>query len=208
MDTTPTANTRKYRRERRLAIAERLSTSLNSGRLKNERRIASEKPRMKGAGEGYVRSTITARRPVGQVTLYWHGRSRTFKVKVSGRPAPMLDTPHILDDWAEVSGMVGRCACGGCGKFFAKADPRMVFCTPECANKDRQRRSRSRARARRPAARIAFEQGELAKQQRALDIEATRAASDYRADENERVRELMARQQQQRDQRGIRPRQY
>ena len=197
---------RTVRRRRRINIATGLSNSLNSGELKNERRIASEKPRLEGTG--YARSTITARRPVGRVTLYWHGKSRTFRVKVSGPPAPMVTTPSTLDDWAEVSGMVGRCEAGGCGKFFAKANPRMRFCTPACADKGRQRRSRSRARARRPAARIAFEQGELAKQQRALDIEATRAASDYRADENERVRELMARQQQQRDQRGIRPRQY
>jgi hypothetical protein len=206
MDTTTALNTRKQRRARRLAIAARLATGLNSGQLKNERRLASEKPRLEG--NGYGRSTMTARCAVGQVTLYWHGRSRTFRIKISGAPSPMKGPGNRLDDWSLVSGMVGRCACGGCGKFFAKTDPRMVFCSPACANKDRQRRSRSRARARRPAARIAYEQGELAKQQRALDIEATRAASAYQADENERIRDLMARQQKERDLRGIRPRQY
>lgn len=128
---------------------------------------------------GYERSVITTLRPYGRATLWWHAKSRTFRVKVDRAVKGQSERRLLLDAFAKVSGMVGRCAAGGCGLFFGKADPRQRFCGPKCADRECQRRARTRLRARRPEARVAFVESEAranAERQRRADW---RAAQPY-----------------------------
>ena len=127
---------RTQKRRERIAIATHLAGLVNEPRgkqSKNARRIAAEKPQLNSEldengvlrPKGYTRSTISTLRPYGRATLYWHAKSRSFRVKVDASVKGESKRRLLLDQFVRVSGMVGRCACGGCGLFFAKADPRM-----------------------------------------------------------------------------------
>jgi hypothetical protein len=199
---------RTQKRRERIAIATHLAGLVNEPRgkqSKNARRIAAEKPQLNSEldengvlrPKGYTRSTISTLRPYGRATLYWHAKSRSFRVKVDASVKGESKRRLLLDQFVRVSGMVGRCACGGCGLFFAKADPRMIYCSPSCAARDRQRRRRSRARAARPEAHVAYQESQerLAAQRQA--IEATREAGEYVREELARASDIRARRQQQ-----------
>ena len=198
---------RTRKRQERIAIATRLAGLVNEPRgkqSKNARRIATEKPRLNSEldengvlrPKGYTRSTISTLRPYGRATLYWHAKSRSFRVKVDASVKGKSKRRLLLDQFVLVNGMVGRCACGGCGLFFAKTDPRMVYCSPSCAARDRQRRRRSLARAARPEARAAYRESQARLAAQRQTIEAARAAGEYAREAWARASDINARRQQ------------
>jgi hypothetical protein len=206
-DTLVSVDSRSRRRRERIALATRLADQLNEPhgkQSKNARRIATEKPQLDYEPDdngslrpkGYTRSTISTLRPYGRATLYWHAKSRSFCVKVDASARGKSGRRLLLDQFVLVDGMVGRCACGGCGLFFAKTDPRMIYCSPACAARDRQRRRRSLARAARPGAKAAYQESQtrLAAQRQA--IVAARAAGEYAREEFARASDINARRQQ------------
>jgi CGNR zinc finger len=211
-------NARTTKRHRRLALAADLAARLNAvtddapagaaldaldapdAQARNVRRLAKEKPRMLGIGldgvpGGYLRSTVTALRPRGRVTLYWHARSRTYRVKVDKSKRGASDRHLLLDNFALVSGLVSRCADASCGRFFAKADGRQKFCSTTCADRARQRRARSRKFSATPAGQAQIARLEAAaargreRQLQALEISA------YMADHMADIRDEQARQE-------------
>jgi hypothetical protein len=72
----------------------------------------------------------------------------------------------------------------------------MIYCSPACAARDRQRRRRSLARAARPGAKAAYQESQtrLAAQRQA--IVAARAAGEYAREEFARASDINARRQQ------------
>jgi hypothetical protein len=195
-------------RQKRLALAARLAVRLNeaTGRqAKYIRRLATEKPRPQwvpdGNGgirpKGYERSVVTALRPRGQVTLWWHEKSRSYRIKIDSSVKGASERRLLLDAFAKVgSGVVARCPV--CGLFFARHDGRQRFCESRCADRDRQRRARTRRRHRRPEARVAFLESNArlaAERQRLADW---RAAQPYVSEQIAQARDAQARRAQRR----------
>src|SRR5262245_36051013 len=91
------------------------------------------RPAALGREHGWSREVLTARRTSGeQVTIYFHGKTRTFRAKVTKGLKPASEQrPLLLDDIRVADGLVASCA--SCGKFYAKADGRMRFCSKSCA---------------------------------------------------------------------------
>ena len=197
---------RTERRLRRLRLATKITARLNAGtgkQTKNALRLATEKPQpqwvpddVKGGikPEGYTRSTITALRRYGQATLWWHSKSRSFRVKVDPAVKGRSDRRLLLDAFVKVgSDAVARCACG---LYYARHDARQKYCSTTCSDRERQRTRRSRARARTPEARAAYaasEARQAAARQRLAD---QRAAAPYVADQVAAVRDAQARREQ------------
>jgi hypothetical protein len=197
---------RPERRLRRLHLAAKIAARLNTGKgrqTKNALRLATEKPRpfLVPSGvpgqlkpEGYTRSVITALRRYGQATLWWHSKSRSFRVKVDPRPKGRPERRLLLDSFVKVgSGAVARCACG---RYYARHDARQMYCSTTCADRERQRTRRSRLRARAPEARTAYVESEArqaAARQRRAD---QRAAAPYVADQVAAARDAQARREQ------------
>jgi len=143
---------RTRRRHERLKVAERIAERLNArdAEDKDARRVAAlvARPELLGARErgtgGYLRRTITARRTSGErLTLYFHGRSRTLRVKVESCEPAREQRPLLLDEIRHYSGLIA--SCEGCARFYVKTDQRMTFCSKTCAARRRQRRHRARS---------------------------------------------------------------
>jgi hypothetical protein len=90
---------------------------------------------------GYRRTVISTLRPYGWATLYWHAKSRTYRVKVNTKVKGQSEKKLLMDAFARASGLVSLCACG---VFFPKLDGRQRYCSPKCADKYRARRARQR----------------------------------------------------------------
>jgi len=194
MTTTTPLDPRTRRRRRKLALATTLAWRLNEqqklaakvlldGRcdenLARIRALATQAPQKflgvdveadgRRVSLGYERYVITALRPYGQATLWWHARSRCFRVTVRRNDHRGWDrrgkstNKLLLDDFAKVSGLVARCASWSCGEFYARQDGRQRFCSTRCADRERQRGRRKRAN---PAARAAFEEAERQRSER------------------------------------------
>jgi hypothetical protein len=204
------------RRRRRYAIAADLVVRLNApapGRqAKNIRRLANEKPQVSYAPgavagklvpSGYSRSTVTALRRRGMTTLYWHSKRRCFLVKVDKTTKAEHEHKRLLlDRFARVSGMVARCAGGGCGLFYVRRDARMLFCSTKCADRDRQQRRRAKIRALRPEAKVAFREAEAKRAAERQRIEAYQAARPYYDEQHARALDQRARAEQRAEHRG------
>jgi hypothetical protein len=197
---------RPERRLRKLRLATKIADRLNAGtskQAKNALRLATEKPGVAWVPDGkggikpggYTRSTITATRPYGQATLWWHSKSRGFRVKVDPMVKARTERRLLLDAFAKVgSDAVAR--CGACGLYYARHDARQKYCSTTCSDRERQRTRRSRARARTPEARAAYAASE-ARQAAARQLRADRlAAAPYTADQVAAVRDAQARREQ------------
>jgi hypothetical protein len=203
-------DSRTNRRHRRIALASKLAARLNAPQLGRQaraiRRLADEKPRAEyepnGKGgmvpSGYTRSVLTTLRSYGRATLWWHAKTRTFRVKVDRTVKGHSERRLLLDAFAKVSGMVARCAAGACGTYFGKSDPRQQFCSTKCADRERQRRTRTRRRAAHPQARVAFAESEArmaGERQRRADW---RVAQPYVEEQVAAARDAQARREQRR----------
>jgi hypothetical protein len=151
---------------------------------------------MDGTPGGYMRTVVSTLRPRGRVTLYWHSRSRTYRVKVDKSKRGVTARHLLLDDFALVSGIVSRCSDSSCGKFFAKHDGRQRFCTPACADRDRQRRARGRKFSATPEGQELIARREaVAADGRERRLERLEKSS-YMADHMADIRDAQARREQ------------
>jgi hypothetical protein len=176
---------RTRRRHRRLRLAGRLAELLNRPKLgKQSRRIvalANERPRFEGidpdAKRPYLtRTVITARRPRGRVTLYWFAKAGEYRVKIDPTQRGLAgDRRLLLDAFAKVSGVVGRCP--ECSVFFAKTDRRQRYCAPACGSRRRQRRHRANT----PAARAAYAESMARREGQLSKIRAAQYAREQGA---------------------------
>jgi hypothetical protein len=195
---------RTLRRQKQIALATGLAHRLNAAtgrQAKYIRRLATEKPQPEwvpdGSGgikpQGYNRSVVTALRPYGQATLWWHAKSRTYMVKIDRSVKGASEHRLLLDAFAKVSGLVSRCVCG---VFFGRHDGRQKYCSTKCADRDRQRSARTRRRAARPEARAAYLESQVrlaAERQRRADW---RAAQPYVETQIADARDARARREQ------------
>jgi hypothetical protein len=142
------------RRALKLALAARIVDQLNAADPVPEYArliaLANAPPRFAGVSVdpatgkttplGYERITITALRRYGRATIYFHGRSRTFRAKVDRVKRARQARPLLIDEMVKISGLVGRCVA--CPRFYVLADRRMRYCSTTCGARDRQRRRR------------------------------------------------------------------
>jgi len=190
-------------RRERLDLAGRLAAELNHGEHQNFARLASEKPRMNGAGEPYTRSTVTALRRLGRVTIFWHGRRRVFFGTIDRRVrARQWRAGLAIDDFAVTSGLISRCADYACGRFFALTDKRKRYCSPTCADRHRQQVHRARRRAKSDPLAHARQLEDIARHEA---MAGTRLAAEYAREKYDAIGQRMARGLQ-RDQQRRNPR--
>jgi hypothetical protein len=146
------------RRALRLALAAHVAIQLNDADSAPQYArliaLANARPRFAGVsvdpatGEthalGYERAVVTALRPYGRATVYFHGRSRTFRTKVDTLKRARRARPLLIDEMVKISGLVARCAA--CPRFYVLTDRRMRFCSTTYGARDRQRRRRRQLR--------------------------------------------------------------
>jgi hypothetical protein len=148
------------RRALKLALAAHVATQLNDAdpapQYARLIALADARPRFAGVDVdpatgkttplGYERITITALRRYGRATIYFHGRSRTFRTKVDTFKRARQARPLLIDEMVKISGLVARCSA--CPRFYVLTDRRRRYCSPTCSARDRQRRRRRQLRLR------------------------------------------------------------
>ncbi len=197
---------RAARRRQRLQLAARLAARLNAPKgqqSRNIRRLAIERPRaeydLDGQGRrvpnGYRRRVVSALRSYGLATLWWHAKSRTYRVKIDRSVKGQSRCLLLLDYFAKVDGLVSRCDCG---LFFAKEDGRQRYCSRRCGDRHRQRRARARRHSRTPRGQAAIARAETifaTERQRRAD---SRVAARFVSDQVDEARDAQARREQMR----------